>query len=102
MHKEREGPSNLVEVNVAYYETRAFMLIARHNWTLAYAFVGQALADGDYELVLAQEREGAEGELNAVRAEPSAEQVASDSAANPESEGKPRSMTYLQIMQLCS
>ena len=58
-------------------------------------FVGQALADGDYELVPAQEGEGAEGELNAVRAEPGADQVASEPAANPESEGKPRSITYL-------
>ena len=71
------------------------MLNARHNQTLACAFVGQALADGDYELVPAQEGEGAEGELNAVRAESGAEQVVSDPAANPASEGKPRSMTYL-------
>ena len=74
---------------------RAFVLISRHNQTLACAFVGQALADGDYELVPAQEGEEAEGELNAVRVEPGAEQVASEPVANPASEGKPRSITYV-------
>ena len=58
--------------------------------------VGSTLADGDYELVPAQDaREEQQGQLNAVEIHQDPGQASEEPAANLVPEGKPRSITYV-------
>ena len=73
---------------------------ARYNITECFAFASrldQGIVDGDYALVPYQGGAEAEGSLHVVHVDPTEAQA---SEPNPESEGKPRSMTHILTLQL--